>query len=79
MGSGIMAHFANAGIDVVMLDIVPPGLSDEDAKKPAKRNQFAAGGLKGALKAKPAARTTPSASRSETSKTTSTCSRGVTS
>jgi 3-hydroxyacyl-CoA dehydrogenase len=55
MGSGIMAHFANAGVDVVMLDIVPPGLSDDDAKNPAKRNQFSAGGLKGALKAKPAA------------------------
>ncbi len=55
MGSGIMAHFANAGVDVVMLDIVPPGLTGEEAKNPAKRNQFSAGGLKGALKAKPAA------------------------
>jgi 3-hydroxyacyl-CoA dehydrogenase len=55
MGSGIMAHFANAGIDVVMLDIVPPGLSEEEKKNPAKRNAFAAGGLQGALKAKPAA------------------------
>ncbi|MEM7137896.1 MAG: 3-hydroxyacyl-CoA dehydrogenase/enoyl-CoA hydratase family protein [Myxococcota bacterium] len=55
MGSGIMAHFANAGVDVVMLDIVPPGLSDEDKKDRAKRNGFAAGGLKGALKARPAA------------------------
>ncbi|MGB8331964.1 MAG: 3-hydroxyacyl-CoA dehydrogenase/enoyl-CoA hydratase family protein [Polyangiales bacterium] len=55
MGSGIMAHFANAGVDVVMLDIVPPGLSDADKKNPAKRNQFSAGGLQGALKAKPAA------------------------
>jgi len=55
MGSGIMAHFANAGVDVVMLDIVPPGLSAQDKKNPSKRNQFAAGGLEGALKAKPAA------------------------
>ena len=55
MGSGIMAHFANAGVDVVMLDIVPPGLSEEEKKNPAKRNAFAAGGLKSALKAKPAA------------------------
>ncbi len=55
MGSGIMAHFANAGIDVVMLDIVPPGLSEADRKNPAKRDGFAAGGLKGALKARPAA------------------------
>lgn len=55
MGSGIMAHFANAGVDVVMLDIVPPGLSEDEKKNPAKRNSFAAGGLQGALKAKPAA------------------------
>ena len=55
MGSGIMAHFANAGVDVVMLDIVPPGLSDKEKGDPAKRNQFAAGGLQGALKARPAA------------------------
>lgn len=55
MGSGIMAHFANAGIDVVMLDIVPPGLSEKEKKNPANRNQFAAGGLKAALKARPAA------------------------
>ncbi len=55
MGSGIMAHFANAGIEVVMLDIVPPGLSEDDKKDRSKRNAFAAGGLKAALKAKPAA------------------------
>ncbi len=55
MGSGIMAHFANAGIDVVMLDIVPPGLSEKEKKDPAKRNGFSAGGLKNALKARPAA------------------------
>jgi 3-hydroxyacyl-CoA dehydrogenase len=55
MGSGIMAHFANAGVDVVMLDIVPPGLSEDEKKIPANRNRFAEGGLKGALKAKPAA------------------------
>ena len=54
MGSGIMAHFANAGVDVVLLDIVPPGLSDDDKKNPAKRDGFAAGGLKKALKTKPA-------------------------
>ena len=55
MGSGIMAHFANAGVDVVMLDIVPPGLSEEEKKSPANRNRFSAGGLQGALKARPAA------------------------
>ncbi|MEM9067256.1 MAG: 3-hydroxyacyl-CoA dehydrogenase/enoyl-CoA hydratase family protein [Myxococcota bacterium] len=54
MGSGIAAHFANAGVEVVLLDIVPPNLSDEEKKIPAKRNAFAEGGLKKTLKAKPA-------------------------
>ena len=55
MGSGIASHFANAGVDVVLLDIVPPKLSDADRKDPEKRNGFSAGGLQNALKAKPAA------------------------
>jgi 3-hydroxyacyl-CoA dehydrogenase len=50
MGSGIAAHMANAGIEVVLLDIVPPGL-----KPGGDRNAFAAGGLEKAIKAKPAA------------------------
>ncbi|MDH5493258.1 MAG: 3-hydroxyacyl-CoA dehydrogenase NAD-binding domain-containing protein, partial [Myxococcales bacterium] len=54
MGSGIAAHLANAGIEVVLLDIVPPNLSDEEKKDPAKRDGFAAGGLAKALKARPA-------------------------
>ena len=54
MGTGIAAHLANVGIPCLMLDIVPPFLSDEEKKIPAKRNMFAAGGLKTALKAKPA-------------------------
>ena len=33
MGSGIAAHLANAGIPCLMLDIVPPTLSDEEKKK----------------------------------------------
>lgn len=49
MGSGIAAHFANAGVDVVLLDIVPPG--DDD---PKNRSAFAEGALKKTLKAKPA-------------------------
>src|SRR3954464_6754433 len=55
MGSGIAAHFANAGLEVLLLDIVPPGLSDEEKKNPSKRNGFSAGGLEKALKARPAA------------------------
>ncbi len=55
MGSGIAAHFANAGLDVLLLDIVPPSLTEAEKKDPAARNRFAAGGLDKALKARPAA------------------------
>ncbi len=60
MGSGIAAHLANAGISVVMLDIVPPKLGDDDAKQgltsddPRFRNKFALAGLDNIKKAKPA-------------------------
>src|ERR1035441_4645254 len=49
MGARIAAHFANAGVPSLLLDIVPP-----DADGPA-RNKFAAAGLGGARKSKPAA------------------------
>src|SRR5262245_51957000 len=52
MGSGIAAHLAGAGLDVLMLDIVPP-----DGKSP--RNAFAMSGKEKALKARPAAFFTP--------------------
>ncbi|NLY95158.1 MAG: 3-hydroxyacyl-CoA dehydrogenase/enoyl-CoA hydratase family protein [Myxococcales bacterium] len=55
MGSGIAAHLANAGVQVLLLDIVPPGLSDEEKKVRKNRNRFADSGLANALKAKPAA------------------------
>ncbi|MGO8991787.1 MAG: 3-hydroxyacyl-CoA dehydrogenase/enoyl-CoA hydratase family protein, partial [Polyangiaceae bacterium] len=55
MGSGIAAHFANAGVEVVLLDIVPPDLKDNEKKDPKARNRFSAGGLDKALKARPAA------------------------
>jgi 3-hydroxyacyl-CoA dehydrogenase len=55
MGSGIAAHFANAGLEVLLLDIVPPNLTDDEKKDKAARNRFAAGGLDKALKARPAA------------------------
>jgi 3-hydroxyacyl-CoA dehydrogenase len=55
MGSGIAAHFANAGLEVLLLDIVPPGLSEADKKDKNKRNGFSAGGLEKALKSRPAA------------------------
>src|SRR5947208_992612 len=55
MGSGIAAHFANAGVEVLLLDIVPPDLSDKEKADPKARNRFSAGGLDKALKARPAA------------------------
>jgi 3-hydroxyacyl-CoA dehydrogenase len=61
MGMGIAAHLAGAGLKVVMLDIVPPKLSDEDVKKgvtvenPDFRNRFPAGAMAKALKENPQA------------------------
>src|SRR5271169_65502 len=49
MGARIAAHFANAGVPSLLLDIIPP-----DADGPA-RNKIAAAGLDGARKSKPAA------------------------
>jgi 3-hydroxyacyl-CoA dehydrogenase len=59
MGMGIAGHLAGAGLEVVMLDIVPPKLSEEDEKKgitkdnPDFRNRFAAGALARALRENP--------------------------
>ncbi len=55
MGAAIAAHLANAGIRVLLLDIVPPDLTDEERKQPAARNRFSQGGLDKAVKARPAA------------------------
>jgi 3-hydroxyacyl-CoA dehydrogenase len=55
MGSGIAAHLANAGVEVVLLDIVPPNLTDAEKKDKRARDRFAAGGLAKALAARPAA------------------------
>ena len=54
MGAGIAAHLANAGIRVVLLDIVPPSLTDAEKKDPKARNRFADGGLEKAVKSRPA-------------------------
>jgi len=53
MGARIAAHFANAGVPSLLLDIVPPN-APPDAGGPA-RNKIAAAGLEGARKSKPAA------------------------
>jgi hypothetical protein len=55
MGSGIAAHLANAGCRVLLLDIVPPNLSDDEKKDKKARDRFAQGGLDKALKSRPAA------------------------
>jgi 3-hydroxyacyl-CoA dehydrogenase len=54
MGSGIAAHVANAGLPVLLLDIVPPNLEGNALKSKSKRDSFAAGAVKKMLKAKPA-------------------------
>ncbi len=53
MGSRIAAHFANAGLPCILLDIVPPNLP-ADAPS-AERNKIVRAGLDAAKKSKPAA------------------------
>jgi 3-hydroxyacyl-CoA dehydrogenase len=53
MGSRIAAHIANAGLPVVLLDIVPPG-TDSSASK-SERNKILIAALDGLKKSKPAA------------------------
>lgn len=54
MGSGIACHFANIGLEVLLLDIVPFDLKDEEKDNPAARNRIVDGALKAAIKSKPA-------------------------
>ncbi len=60
MGSGIAAHLANIGIPVLLLDIVPNKLTEEEEAKGLTledtkiRNKFAATALEKLLKQKPA-------------------------
>jgi 3-hydroxyacyl-CoA dehydrogenase len=59
MGATIAAHLTNAGIECVLLDIIPFELTDADKaqglteKSPAWRNRFATNGLAGVVKSKP--------------------------
>jgi 3-hydroxyacyl-CoA dehydrogenase len=61
MGATIAAHLTNAGIECDLLDIIPFELTEADKmqglteRNPAWRNRFAAKGLDGVLKSKPAA------------------------
>ncbi len=60
MGAAIAAHLTNAGIECVLLDIVPFELTEDDKQKglteksPEWRNRFAAKGLAAISKSKPA-------------------------
>lgn len=53
MGAGIACHLANAGMDVLMLDILPK--TETISTRPADRNKIATDALTNALKSKPAA------------------------
>ncbi|MBS1571529.1 MAG: 3-hydroxyacyl-CoA dehydrogenase family protein, partial [Bacteroidetes bacterium] len=65
MGSGIAAHFANIGVEVLLLDIVPFELSEAEQKKgltkedKAVRNRIATDSLAKLKKASPALLYTP--------------------
>src|SRR5215831_1981608 len=53
MGARIAAHFANAGMPCVLLDMVPPDAAQSTDKQ--ARNKIVAAGLDAAVKSKPAA------------------------
>ncbi len=53
MGGGIAALLASAGVDVLLLDIVPFDLKEEEKKDPEASNRIVNAGLEGAKKAKP--------------------------
>jgi 3-hydroxyacyl-CoA dehydrogenase len=55
MGGGIAALLAAAGVETLLLDIVPMDLDDNEKKDPVARNRIAKAGLDTALMAKPAA------------------------
>jgi len=54
MGSGIACHFANIGMNVLLLDIVPDDLNDNETTVRSARNRIVDGALKNAIKSKPA-------------------------
>lgn len=53
MGSRIACHFANIGVEVLLLDMVSFDLSDEEKNDPKARNQTVNDSLKAAVKSKP--------------------------
>lgn len=53
MGSAIAAHFANAGVPSLVLDIVPPDLENAAEASRTARNAIVDGAVKAMLKARP--------------------------
>jgi 3-hydroxyacyl-CoA dehydrogenase len=53
MGSRIACHFANIGVEVLLLDIVPFDLTEEQLKDKSIRNSIVNDALKSTLKSKP--------------------------
>ncbi|MBU0994306.1 MAG: 3-hydroxyacyl-CoA dehydrogenase/enoyl-CoA hydratase family protein [Proteobacteria bacterium] len=53
MGGGIAALCAGAGLETLLLDIVPFNLKDEEKNDPKARNRIVEAGLQGAIKSKP--------------------------
>jgi len=53
MGGGIAALLAGAGVDVLLLDIVPFDLTEEEKKDPAARNRMVKAGMDAALASVP--------------------------
>merc|ERR1712070_520926 len=60
MGSGIACHFANIGLEVLLLDIVPKSLNDKEEKQKLSlsdskvRNRIVRESLENAINSKPA-------------------------
>ena len=54
MGSGIALHLANIGLEVLLLDIVPFDLKEEEKANPKLRNRIVNDAFSFALKSKPA-------------------------
>jgi len=54
MGSGIACHLANVGLEVLLLDIIPFDLTDEQKQVKANRNRLVDTALQNAIKSKPA-------------------------
>ncbi|MEQ9303820.1 MAG: 3-hydroxyacyl-CoA dehydrogenase family protein, partial [Marinoscillum sp.] len=53
MGSRIACHFANIGVEVILLDIVPRDLDEKSKSNPAARNKLVNDALQTAIKSNP--------------------------